>query len=284
MRNTIAIIGMVALLTGCTVSKPTPLQGRAYPYVAPPERQAEIRNGMAKLTIGMTPADVEALMGKPDEVHELYDRIKNAKPVGYTWWFIIQRKADSGSVAEKAEKLVRVSFNLKDTVTRVDWWGMEDASHTYAGREFESLPLDVGKLAAFIGVTVYHFAFTPPEAKTKVGCVITEYAVVAEKPVRLGRIASVECEARVSATPKGNRVLILFRKDVDGRFRLRLTLNNYGTTKALDRDVFQGMVISTPMVVGELKVLCFETTDGTWSSSAPLKNCVRLVAIEFLYE
>ena len=95
-----------------------------YPYVASPERKSVIENGYLKIENGMTPIQVEMILGKPDEVKPLYEpKVKKAKKIGVTYWYLIERKRDTGSVIDRAEKLVRVSFNLKNLVTNVDHWG-----------------------------------------------------------------------------------------------------------------------------------------------------------------
>lgn len=121
-------ICMVAavILAGCASAQPASSLSLTYPYVATPERQEQIRKGMEKVKAGMTPAEVEAVLGKTDLVHDLFNRgMKDAKPIGYTWWYIMQRRTDTGSADERAEKLVRVSFDLADKVTKVDFWGID---------------------------------------------------------------------------------------------------------------------------------------------------------------
>jgi hypothetical protein len=113
------------LLAGCAGSQTIPSHSLTYPYVASPKRQAQILNGLGKVEAGMSPSEVKSFLGDPDEIRELYDRIKNAEPVGYTWWFIVERKSEAGSVVEKAEKLVRVSFDVNDKATQVDSWGLK---------------------------------------------------------------------------------------------------------------------------------------------------------------
>ena len=127
--KSIALTVAIAAMVGWATPPRSFGDGLTYPYVASPERQEQIRTGMTNVTQGMSPSDVEAILGKPDEVRKLYGRIKQAEPVGYTWWFIVQRKAESGSVNDKAEKLVRVSFTLNDRVTRVDATGMEQSDN-----------------------------------------------------------------------------------------------------------------------------------------------------------
>ena len=126
MNRILAAITATMVLAGCAGSPTISQRSLTYPYVTPPERQAEIVSGMDKIKTGMTPAKVEAILGKTDLVHDLFNRgMKDSSPIGYTWWYILQRKTDTGSFAEREEKLVRVSFDLRDTVTKVDFWGID---------------------------------------------------------------------------------------------------------------------------------------------------------------
>lgn len=128
MKHFVAILAMAALITGCANSHSTSEPSLTYPYVATPEREAKILKGMEKVKVGMASSDVRNVLGEPDEVRKLYDpniNLKNREPIGYTWWFIIERKVESGSVNEKAEKLFRVSFDLEDKITQVDSWGIK---------------------------------------------------------------------------------------------------------------------------------------------------------------
>lgn len=97
--------------------------GIEYPYHATPERRLAIVEGYKKIVLGMNTEEVEAIIGKPDEIRSLYEpMIKAPEQIGFTYWYIIQRIKESGSVSEKDEKLVRVSFDLDGTVIRVDRW------------------------------------------------------------------------------------------------------------------------------------------------------------------
>lgn len=93
-----------------------------YPYLATALRKKQIVDGIKSIEIGMTIDDVIHLLGKPDEVHELYPSKSSEKAIGFTYWYIIQRMKGNGSVAEKAEHLVRISFNLNGIVIRKDQW------------------------------------------------------------------------------------------------------------------------------------------------------------------
>lgn len=71
----------------------------------------------------MNVENVKEILGEPDEVRGLYEPNKTARnPIGFTYWYLIQRLKESGSQAEKDEKLVRVFFGLNGKVNRVDKW------------------------------------------------------------------------------------------------------------------------------------------------------------------
>jgi hypothetical protein len=126
MKTTFLIVLTGIAFVGCAGPTPSRQEALAYPYVASRERQAEILNGMDRIKTGMTPSEVKATLGKTDFVYDLFNRgMKDSSPIGYTWWYILQRKTDTGSFAEREEKLVRVSFDLEDTVTKVDFWGID---------------------------------------------------------------------------------------------------------------------------------------------------------------
>ncbi|MGA2526168.1 MAG: hypothetical protein ABSF79_06075 [Smithellaceae bacterium] len=98
-----------------------------YPYYASKERTDQIKNNYKKVQKGMNPQQVKLLLGKPDESTALYEpKIWNTKQIGYTHWFIIQRKCENGSVKEKDEKLVGIRYDLQWKVTVVDHWGFDE--------------------------------------------------------------------------------------------------------------------------------------------------------------
>ncbi len=95
-----------------------------YPYFANEKRAILIQTQFKKIKIGSNEAQVLNILPDPDEILDLFEpRMIKPKVVGKTYWYIIQRKQGTGSVIEKAEKLVRVSFNKKGTVIAIDHWG-----------------------------------------------------------------------------------------------------------------------------------------------------------------
>jgi len=95
-----------------------------YPYFASKERSELIINGYRKVLIGDSEEVVLKKLTNPDEIGKLYEpKIYKPKIIGKTYWYILQRISNSGSVNEKKEKLVRVTFDLENIVTRVDHWG-----------------------------------------------------------------------------------------------------------------------------------------------------------------
>jgi len=95
-----------------------------YPYFASNERSELIINGYTKVLIGDSEEVALKKLANPDEIRELYEaKIYKPKVIGKTYWYILQRISSSGSVNEKKEKLVRITFDLQNKVTHVDHWG-----------------------------------------------------------------------------------------------------------------------------------------------------------------
>lgn len=98
----------------------------SYPYIASKERAEHIQRNWKNVKTKMSASEVKYFLGEPDDEQPLYGpRTKNAKIIGKTYWYLIQRLQENGTVNEKKEKLIRVSFDLEDKVTRVESWGLE---------------------------------------------------------------------------------------------------------------------------------------------------------------
>jgi hypothetical protein len=98
-----------------------------YPYIAPLEKANYIKENYKKISIGQSISKVETILGKPDEISPLYEPIiKNGKIIGKSYWYFIQKLKENGSVNERQEKLVRITFNLNGKVISVDAWGFEN--------------------------------------------------------------------------------------------------------------------------------------------------------------
>lgn len=97
-----------------------------YPYFAKETRETRIRSRFREISSGMSTEQVKMILGDPDQIKNLFEpKVKSPRRIGQTYWYLIQRLSDSGSVEEKDEKLVRVSFDLNGVVTGVDHWGFE---------------------------------------------------------------------------------------------------------------------------------------------------------------
>lgn len=95
----------------------------SYPFRASPERVDAIRRGQSHVVVGGTPSSVVAALGEPDEVMPLYEPKHNAtKVIGYTYWYVIQRRVRSGSVLERQESALRIAFSLDHKVSAIDAW------------------------------------------------------------------------------------------------------------------------------------------------------------------
>src|SRR5689334_14254744 len=118
-------IGGLALVLGCGRAPTTPATAINihYPYVATPERKRQIIAGFKQITPKMSAAQVQEILGTPDEIMPLYEpKIKNPKQIGITHWYFLERRAGRDSAAQT----VRVSFGLNDRVTKADRWGIDE--------------------------------------------------------------------------------------------------------------------------------------------------------------
>jgi len=94
-----------------------------YPFVATPERSVAILTKYTQIENGMTAKQVESVLGIPDEIRPLYEpKIKQARLIGHTYWYILRHMMEHGSANEKNESLVRISFDNSGIVTHVDRW------------------------------------------------------------------------------------------------------------------------------------------------------------------
>lgn len=91
-----------------------------YPYTADKERLAQINEGVKQVRVGASSDEVIRLMGNPDEVNDTLDKDNWDKTVGFSFVYIKQRDKARGSVKEKNEDLIRIHFNKKKEVTRID--------------------------------------------------------------------------------------------------------------------------------------------------------------------
>jgi hypothetical protein len=93
-----------------------------YPYVASPDRAKQIREGRERIREGLSPLQVEAIIGVADEIRPLYEPVhKNAERIGTTRWYYLEKKGNSNTDS----KCVRVSFDLNERVSQVDHWGFD---------------------------------------------------------------------------------------------------------------------------------------------------------------
>jgi hypothetical protein len=71
---------------------------------------------------GMSSADVEQRLGRPDQIHPLYEpKTHNPNQIGTSWFYM--RMPLPGDQRGDTEIVVR--FDLKAQVVRVDTWGLD---------------------------------------------------------------------------------------------------------------------------------------------------------------
>ena len=123
MKYFLAIISSILIASSLLLAQDKTI---SYTYYASNQRATRIKNNYLKVETGMTLQQVKAILGEPDETLPLYEpKIKNPKQIGHTAWYLIQRKTDNGSVNDKDEKLVRLSYDLNWKVSGIDHWGFD---------------------------------------------------------------------------------------------------------------------------------------------------------------
>jgi len=142
-------ITLISCLFGVSCSVPLPGCPRqvssqpvrrlsTYPFTASAERAATIREGYKRATVGMSAAEITAVLGEADEIYPVYNdelHIWCSKVphhlVGYAKFFIIQRLAADASAGGREETLVRVTFTLDDRVKKVGAWSWDASARSY---------------------------------------------------------------------------------------------------------------------------------------------------------
>jgi len=75
-------------------------------------------NNFKKISPGMSINYVEKIMGLPNEKRNIYSSINKieANKLGTAYIYLISRKSDYGSIAQRKEKHIRVNFNKSGKV------------------------------------------------------------------------------------------------------------------------------------------------------------------------
>lgn len=121
------MLPLVALTAPAADPSFVPKEIAAYPFMASATRAAAIKDKSQLVVVGMTPAEVTAILGEPDEVRPLYaPMVKNSQQTGHSYWYVIRRMVANGSVNDKREAAVRISFDLQGRVTNVAHWDLEE--------------------------------------------------------------------------------------------------------------------------------------------------------------
>jgi len=126
MIKTISFIILVLVLSTFAYSTELKINKKiSYPYKATEEKTKRIEIETKKITLGMSGSEVIGILGEPDETHPLYEpKIKQPTQIGYTHWYLIQRLKENGSVIEKQEKAVRITYDLDWTVIGINLLGL----------------------------------------------------------------------------------------------------------------------------------------------------------------
>jgi hypothetical protein len=85
------------------------VSSHTFPYQAPPERQNQLRKNYPRLTLEMTKAQVEEVLGVPDFASKIYSKSKEPGFLGWNWTYFFE-KPDPKLTNLKLDKSIEVSF------------------------------------------------------------------------------------------------------------------------------------------------------------------------------
>ena len=120
------LLGSLAPIVGRTQETKTSTT-ITYPFHASGERSKQIIENYRTIEIGMSVDQVNTIIGPPDENLPLFEpKIFKPLQIGRTHWYLLQRLTETGSANDKAEKLVRISYDTNWKVIRVDHRGFDE--------------------------------------------------------------------------------------------------------------------------------------------------------------
>lgn len=92
-----------------------------YPYEATKGRRDAIIMHLESIKVGMNSKAVIELIGRPDEFTPLYEpKIKKAKQIGTTMWYVLSQHQKDGSENETRQVAVAIRLDSLAKVTRID--------------------------------------------------------------------------------------------------------------------------------------------------------------------
>ena len=98
-----------------------PVAAIEYPYEASKQRRDRIVSQLESIKVGMNDRAVIDLIGQPDETTPLFEpKIKNAKQIGTTMWYILSQRKKDGSENDIKRVAVGVRLDSHASVSRVD--------------------------------------------------------------------------------------------------------------------------------------------------------------------
>ncbi len=135
-RMRLLALASVLLSVGLGACVRAPASGKKqirYPYHASAERKEAIIKGLSHVKVGMSIEETVRVLGEADEITPLFEPDPIwGKQIGYSYWYLVQRLVESGSVEARAEKLLVLRTDLLKKVKTVDHWGIADVAPTAA--------------------------------------------------------------------------------------------------------------------------------------------------------
>ncbi len=90
------------------------------PYNATAQRKQQIINAKSLVRVNDTEARVVKIAGEPDEVRNISTSLNGDNKVGYAFIYILKRDRDQGSIIQRGEQNMKIIFNNKKIVTKIE--------------------------------------------------------------------------------------------------------------------------------------------------------------------
>lgn len=90
------------------------------PYNATAQRAQQIINAKRLVRVNDTEERVVKIAGDPDEVRNISTSLDGNNKIGYAFIYILKRERDQGSMTQRREQNLKIIFNNKKIVTKIE--------------------------------------------------------------------------------------------------------------------------------------------------------------------
>ena len=113
-----ALANILAFSNGCSSFQGNYVKA---PYKATAERKMRIITAKKLIKVNDTEQRVLSIAGEPDEVRTISTSLNtSAEKVGFAFIYLLKRERDHGSISQRGEENLKIIFNNRGIVTRVE--------------------------------------------------------------------------------------------------------------------------------------------------------------------